>query len=394
MKKKIIAVFSGNRAEYGLLKPILKAIRNNEKLEYKLLVSGAHLDNNFGQTIKEIKKDKFKIFSEIKINMSGKNESSTPLAISSAIKSIVHVLKKINPDYLLVYADRFEGFAAIISSTQMNIPTIHVEGGDITEGGALDDSVRHSMTKLAHIHFTTNNEATKKILKMGEEKWRVKTVGFPAIDLIKQKLYYNEKEIEKKIKLSFQKPTILFTQHSVTTKFKDTKSQINESLKALKKISDEGVQVILTYPNNDVGGKIIINEINKYKKQKNFFIFKSLGIRLYHGILALNMKNRIIVCAGNSSSGIKETAIFGCPTLNIGTRQKSRMRGRNIIDVDYDSNKIYKKLKKCLFNKNFINRCKKTDNPYGGGNTGKKIVNYINKLNFSKDKILTKKHSI
>ena len=175
-KKKIIAIFSGNRAEYGLIKPILEAIDKSNNLDYRLLVSGAHLDNNFGKTINEIKKDNFKIYSEVKINMKDLNITSTPLAISSGIVSLTPLLKKINPDYFLVYADRFEGFSAIITSSQMNIPTIHVEGGDITEGGAFDDSVRHAMTKLAHIHFTTNIEATKRILKMGEEKWRVKTV--------------------------------------------------------------------------------------------------------------------------------------------------------------------------------------------------------------------------
>ena len=391
-KKKIIAIFSGNRAEYGLIKPILEAIDKSNNLDYRLLVSGAHLDNNFGRTIEEIKKDNFKIYSEVKINMKDLNITSTPLAISSGIVSLTPLLKKINPDYFLVYADRFEGFSAIITSSQMNIPTIHVEGGDITEGGAFDDSVRHAMTKLAHIHFTTNIEATKRILKMGEEKWRVKTVGFPAIDLIKKKRFLDEKQIMNKLKINFDKPTILFTQHSVTTLYQETSFQIEESLKALKKLSLQKIQIIITYPNNDLGGKIIIKEINKYKNFKNIYIFKSLGSEIYHGILYLSKKGKNIVCAGNSSSGIKETAVFGCPTLNIGSRQKNRMRGKNVIDSDYNSNEIYKKLLKCLFNKQFINKCIKSKNPYGGGNAGRNIVKYINNLNISKNKILIKKH--
>ncbi len=394
MNKKTIAVFSGNRAEYGLIKPILEALKNNKNFEYKLLVSGAHLDKNFGKTIEEIKKDNFKIYSEVKIEMKDYNLTSTPLAISSGIKSLTPLLKKIQPNFFLVYADRFEGFSAIITSTQMNIPTIHVEGGDITEGGAFDDSVRHAMTKLSHIHFTTNNEATKRILAMGEEKWRVKTVGFPAIDLIKNKRFYKEEEITKKIRIKFDKPTILFTQHSVTTTFEQTTFQITQSLKALKKISLKDVQIIITYPNNDLGGKIIIKEIKKYKKENNIFIFKSLGSEIYHGILSLKKQGKNIVCAGNSSSGIKETAIFGCPTLNIGSRQKNRMRANNVIDSEYDSNEIYRKLLKCLYDKRFIDKCKKTPNPYGGGKAGKKIVDYLQKLNFSKKKILTKKHQI
>ena len=375
-----------------MIKPILEAIDKSNNLDYRLLVSGAHLDNNFGRTIEEIKKDNFKIYSEVKINMKDLNITSTPLAISSGIVSLTPLLKKINPDYFLVYADRFEGFSAIITSSQMNIPTIHVEGGDITEGGAFDDSVRHAMTKLAHIHFTTNIEATKRILKMGEEKWRVKTVGFPAIDLIKKKRFLDEKQIMNKLKINFDKPTILFTQHSVTTLYQETSFQIEESLKALKKLSLQKIQIIITYPNNDLGGKIIIKEINKYKNFKNIYIFKSLGSEIYHGILYLSKKGKNIVCAGNSSSGIKETAVFGCPTLNIGSRQKNRMRGKNVIDSDYNSNEIYKKLLKCLFNKQFINKCIKSKNPYGGGNAGRNIVKYINNLNISKNKILIKKH--
>ena len=375
-----------------MIKPILEAIDKSNNLDYRLLVSGAHLDNNFGRTIEEIKKDNFKIYSEVKINMKDLNITSTPLAISSGIVSLTPLLKKINPDYFLVYADRFEGFSAIITSSQMNIPTIHVEGGDITEGGAFDDSVRHAMTKLAHIHFTTNIEATKRILKMGEEKWRVKTVGFPAIDLIKKKRFLDEKQIMNKLKINFDKPTILFTQHSVTTLYQETSFQIEESLKALKKLSLQKIQIIITYPNNDLGGKIIIKEINKYKNFKNIYIFKSLGSEIYHGILYLSKKGKNIVCAGNSSSGIKETAVFGCPTLNIGSRQKNRMRGKNVIDSDYNSNEIYKKLLKCLFNKQFINKCIKSKNPYGGGNAGRNIVKYINNLNISKNKILIKKN--
>lgn len=392
--KKIIAIFSGNRAEYGLIKPILEAFHKNKYFKYKLLVSGAHLDKNFGNTIKEIKNDNFKIFSEVKINMKDYNTTSTPLAISSGINSLAPLLQKMKPDFFLVYADRFEGFAAMITSTQMNIPTIHVEGGDITEGGAFDDSVRHAMTKLAHIHFTTNEEATKRILQMGEENWRVKTVGFPAIDLIKKKRFLKEKDIADKLKINFNKPTVLFTQHSVTSVYEETSFQINRSLKALQKLSTENVQIIITYPNNDLGGKMIIKELNKYKNNKNFHIFKSLGTEIYHGILSLTKKGRNIVCAGNSSSGIKETTVFGTPTLNIGSRQKNRMRGNNIIDCDYDSKQIYINLKRCLYDKKLINKCKKAVNPYGGGKAGIKIVKYLENLNYNKKKILIKKHNI
>ena len=157
--KKNIAIFTGNRAEYGLLFPVISAVQKHKSLNYQLLVSGAHLENNFGNTLREIKRDGFKIAKEIKINMTGDTLYHTTQAIGSGILSISNALKKIKPDILIVYADRFEGFSAVVAGTQMNIPTMHIEGGDITEGGALDDSIRHAMTKLAHIHFTTNEFA-------------------------------------------------------------------------------------------------------------------------------------------------------------------------------------------------------------------------------------------
>ena len=177
--KRKIAVFTGNRAEYGLQYPLLKAIDGNSNLEYQLIVSGAHLDDNFGRTLDEIHNDGFIIDVEVKIEMKGNSDIATAQAIGSGVTAISNVLEALQPDIVVVYADRFEGFAAVIAASQMNIPTAHIEGGDLTEGGALDDSVRHAMTKLAHMHFTTNEQATNRILAMREEAWRVHTVGFP-----------------------------------------------------------------------------------------------------------------------------------------------------------------------------------------------------------------------
>ena len=397
-KKRNIAIFTGNRAEYGLQYPILKAIDEHSKLDYCLLVSGAHLDNSFGKTLKEINRDGFKVSKEIKIKMTGDTLFDTTQAIGNGIISIAKSLKEVKPDLLIVYADRFEGFAAIIAATQMNIPTAHIEGGDITEGGALDDSIRHAMTKLAHIHFTTNKFATNRILAMGEEKWRVKTVGFPGVDLIKTKNFFNLKYIEKSLNLSVKKPIVIFTQHSVTTEFEEAPKQIKASLIALKKLLTENVQVIVTYPNNDAGGKVIIKEIEKwYKKNshfKNLIVKKSLGKNLYYGVLNLaKNKNHKVVCCGNSSSGIKETPIFGCPTVNIGSRQKSRLRGTNIIDVDYNKKNIYESINECFYNNIFRKKALETKNPYGIGKSGIKIAEFISLIKLDK-KLLQKKMTI
>lgn len=393
MKIKI-CIFSGNRAEYGLLKPIIEKIKKNKKFLVDLLISGAHLEKDYGKTINEIKKDGFRNFFKVSLkNKFKKDHAANSKVIGLGVIRISNLLAKIKPDIFLVYADRFEGFSAVIASTQMNIPTIHVEGGDITEGGALDDNVRHAMTKLSHIHLTTNNEASQRILAMGEEKWRVAKIGYPALDMIKKNFFATEKEIIKKFSLKNCKNIILFTQHSITTEHDSASYQFQQSLKALKKISKKNVRIIITFPNNDIGGDLILKIISKdLNKFRNIMIFSSIGRYYYHGILALAKKNSYrIVCAGNSSSGIKETPIFKCPVVNIGSRQLGRLRGTNVIDVDYDSNKIYLALNKALYNKKFILNCKKTFNPYGGGNSAFIADRFISRLTKNKKKLLVKK---
>jgi UDP-N-acetylglucosamine 2-epimerase (non-hydrolysing)/GDP/UDP-N,N'-diacetylbacillosamine 2-epimerase (hydrolysing) len=225
------------------------------------------LDSNFGATLDEIKSDGFQIGAEIKIKMDGSNLYATTAAIGNGILEISRVLDKIKPDMMLVYADRFEGFSAVIAATQQNIPTAHIEGGDLTEGGALDDSVRHAMTKLSHLHFTTNEQATNRILAMGEESWRVHTVGFPAIDLISENNFATKEEILDRFPLDLEKPIVIFTQHSITTEFEKAKKQILPSLNAIEKLTKVGVQVILTYPNNDAGGQAIADSLMTFLKR-------------------------------------------------------------------------------------------------------------------------------
>ena len=374
-----IAIFTGNRAEYGLQFPILRAVKAHPDLDHKLLVSGAHLDNNFGKTLDEIKLDGFKIDAEIKIEMDAKSLFATAQAIGSGIIEISKVLAEMKPDIMVVYADRFEGLAAVIASSQMNIPTAHIEGGDITEGGALDDSVRHAMTKLAHLHFTTNQEASNRILGLGEEDWRVHTVGFPAIDLISEKNFATKNEIAADLSLDFNKPIVLFTQHSVTTEFDKSVDQLNPCLEALSNLAKEDIQIIITYPNNDAGGQQIIERINNFSKtcNKNIQVHRSLGRYLYHGILSLSEQDVSIACVGNSSSGLKETPAFHCPTVNIGSRQDGRLRGVNVIDSDYSSKELEKAIKKCLYDKNFKKICDEGKNPYWMGDAGPKIANVL-----------------
>ena len=383
MSKRIVAVFTGNRAEYGLQFPILKAIADHPDLDYRLIVSGAHLDENFGSTLQEIRDDGFDIHEEVEIDMDAGSLYATVQAIGSGVLSISNVLEKLNPDIMVVYADRFEGFAAVIAASQMNIPTAHIEGGDITEGGALDDSVRHAMSKLAHVHFTTNQQASNRVLAMGEEDWRVHTVGFPAIDLISDGNYAKPNEVAENLCLDISAPIVLFTQHSVTTEFDIAGEQIEPSLQAMARLAQDGVQVICTYPNNDAGGKAIISRLEHFNSRglDRIQVHRSLGRYLYHGVLALSVLDTTrVACVGNSSSGIKETPVFGCPTVNVGSRQDGRLRGENVFDAGYDADEIEKVVRQCLFDDNVREICKKTSNPYYLGDAGKKIANELAKM--------------
>ena len=381
MTKRIIAVFTGNRAEYGLQLPILRAIQNHPDLDYRLIVSGAHLDKNFGKTLAEIEKDGFEVHAEVTLDMEDSSVASTAAAIGQCVIKMTEILVDLKPDIHVVYADRFEGFGAVIASTQLNIPTAHIEGGDITEGGALDDSVRHAMSKISHMHFTTNQEASNRLMAMGEEHWRVKTVGFPAMDVVQEDNYATPGEISSQLGLDLEQPIILFTQLSVTTEFSKSGEQVKPSLEALKLLADSGVQVILTYPNNDAGSDLVINQLEVCRDYGNMQLHKSLGRYLYHGVLALAYdSNARVACVGNSSSGLKETPAFLCPTVNIGSRQDGRLRGENVITTGYDAAEIKQAISTCLYDDSFRHLCRNSSNPYGIGDAGIKIAKVLSDM--------------
>lgn len=375
-----VAVFTGNRAEYGLLYPIIRAIDEHPQLEVYLLASGAHLDEDFGKTVAEIEADGLSVHREVRIDMDADTLHATAQAIGSGARAVSTVLDELRPDLFVVYADRFEGFAAVIAGTQMGIPTAHIEGGDITEGGALDDSVRHAMTKLSHLHFTTNADATRRVKAMGEEEWRVHDVGFSALDLISSGRIASAEELVERYGLDPERPLVVFTQHSVATEFKEAAGQARAGLDALARVADEAVQAIITYPNNDAGGRRIIDEIHRWLGDgiENVQVHRSMGRWNYHGALwQCGHGGWRGVCAGNSSSGIKETPACGCPAVNIGTRQAGRLRADNVIDVAYDTGAIEAALRRALFDDDFRAACRTCDNPYGGGDSGARIADVL-----------------
>jgi UDP-N-acetylglucosamine 2-epimerase (non-hydrolysing)/GDP/UDP-N,N'-diacetylbacillosamine 2-epimerase (hydrolysing) len=267
-----------------------------------------------------------------------------------------------------------------------------MEGGDLTEGGAFDDSVRHAITKLSHYHFTTNADATERVLRMGEEPWRVKTIGLPTVQSIRTRNFATPSECFEATQVSLERPILVFTQHPVATEFADAGAQVRNSLSALRELGRRGVQVIVTYPNNDMGSEQIIAELESIGTVDNIRVFKSLGRYLYQGLLALAQDPSVRICvAGNSSSGIKETPFFSCPTVNIGNRQKGRLRSANVLDVPQDKAAIEKAIETCLFDDAFRASLKSLDNPYDvGTDPGELVAQYLATLPLGVDALQKK----
>ena len=369
MKKINIVFFSANRAEYGLIYPFLKVFLKHKMFNVEFVVAGSHFSKKFGLSIKEIEKDKIK-YTKINLPLSTNTLSNTSDYFNKLQKKVNLFLKKRKIDLVFLSSDRFETFAFAISTYLRKTPIIHYEGGDITEGGALDDNIRHAITKISNIHLTSNKDSQKRILNMGEEKWRCYNVGYSPFYLM-QKQKFNKKKIEKKFLLNSKKPLILFTFHPVVKDENDQRKDVNEVFKALEYLSKDN-KIIITYPNFDPGYQYIINKIVNLKKKFNDIkIVKHLGRTNYHSLLYYIGKDKKGFCMGNSSSGIKETIFFNCPTLNIGNRQKSRLKPKNVLDVKANKKQIIDKINKEL------NTYKVCENPYKLIKTFEKIPNKI-----------------
>lgn len=379
MNRRIVGVFTGNRAEFGLLVPVIRAVLAHPDLDLRLYVSGGHLDTKSSHSVKEILDEGLEIYKLIEPLDFGRADGSVPSNIASYIQAISSALVNDPPDLFVVYADRFEGFAAVVSSSQLLIPTAHIEGGDVTDGGTLDDSIRHAMTKLSHLHFTTHEQAKNRVLSMGEEVWRVHNVGLPALDAILSGDLLEGSETCECLGLDPLRPIVVFTLHPQTTFPELAGAQIGVSLAAIEVLLSRNIQVIATYPNNDEGSVAIVSALKSFdsKKYEGFTLLPSLGRRLYHSVLSLAKDTSILMCCmGNSSSGIKETPIFGCPTVNIGNRQLGRMRAENVIDVDFDVAEIVSAVERC-FDDRFREQCRLVTNPYGDPGVGIRIAKVL-----------------
>lgn len=370
-KKRKICYITGTRADYGLMRNALKEI--DKVFDLSLIVVGTHLLSEFGDTAEEIKKDGFKIAKKINTMSSSDTVGGMSKAFGLGVIKITDALENIKPDILLLLGDRGEALAGAISGAHLNIPIIHIHGGDQGDDGAhIDDPIRHSITKFAHIHLPATKLSAKRIIKMGEEEWRVNVVGSPALDDISSQDFYSKKYLEKKYNINFKKPLILTLQHPSSTQAGYAKIQMKETLDALKEV---GENTILIYPNSDAGGRSMIKVIKGYENYNFLHTYKSLPRKDY-----LSLMKYASVMVGNSSSGTIDAPSFKLPVVNIGTRELVREHAGNKIFVSHKKNEIKKAIKKALFDKKFIERVQKCKSSYGDGYAGKRIVKILKNL--------------
>jgi len=360
-----IAIVTVARSDYGILYPVLKAIQNCSSLKLHLIVSGMHLSPAFGYTLKDIEADGFEINDKIEMLLSADSPQGISKSIGLGVIGFAQSYSRFRPDIVLLLGDRFETLSAAVATLPYKIPIAHLHGGETTQG-AIDEAIRHSITKMSHLHFVSTREYADRVKQMGEEDWRIVVSGAPGLDNIKNTKLLDLYGLQKTLNISINAPPVLVTYHPVTLEYENTYYHISELLNALDNLS---VPIIFTYPNADTAGQIIIDKINQFvQKNKQAFVIKHLGTQNYFSLM--NIARAMI---GNSSSGIIEAASFSLPVVNIGNRQRGRIHGKNVINVDYDRLSISKGIQKAISN-TFVQEICGIKNPYGDGSSSDRIV--------------------
>jgi len=379
VNKRKICVFTGTRAEYGLLKPLMEEIKKDKELELQIVASGMHLSPEFGLTYREIEKDGFKIDEKIEMLLS----SDTPVGVSKSIGlgiiGYTDALNRLKPDITVVLGDRFEALAFAIASYMHRIPIAHLYGGEATFG-LIDEGIRHSITKFSYLHFTSTEEYRKRVIQLGEHPERVFYVGALGIDNIKKLKLLTKKQLEKRLGRKLKEKNLLITFHPVTLEEGSSEYQFKELLRVLNEL--DNTLLIFTKANADTEGRKINYLIDEFiaNHPDKAIAFTNMGQLLY-----LSTMKYVDAVVGNSSSGIIEAPSFKIGTINIGDRQKGRIKAKSIIDCDPE----YKSIKKAiyqLYSDEFQKKLKKVKNPYGDGNSASKIKNILKSFDISQIK--------
>lgn len=374
MSRKICVV-TGTRAEYGLLYWLMQEIVQDNDLELQVIVTGMHLSPEFGLTYKEVEKS-FKINKKIEMLLSSDTDIGISKSMGLAQISFCEAYDELNPDIIVVLGDRYEIFSAVSAAMIARIPVAHLHGGESTEG-LIDEPIRHSITKMSHLHFTATEKYRKRVIQLGEQPNRVFNVGGMGIENILRLDLLNKEEFEESIGFQLGKKNILVTFHPVTLENSTAKDQFQELLNAIDELQD--TKIIFTKANSDTSGRIINQMIDEYtsKNSKKSIGFTSLGQLRY--LSALQYVDAIV---GNSSSGLIEAPSFKIATINIGDRQKGRLKAESVLDCKPLKNNICEVFEK-VYSKDFQKKLKSVENPYGNGMASKKIIEIFKSIDLS-----------
>lgn len=361
-----IFVLTGKRGGFGAMKPMLRLLRDATDMELLLVVTDQHVSARFGNTIKEVEQE-FKVTAAVDMEQQGDAPHQRARALGVCLTRMSDVLEQLKPDFCVLYGDRGEVLATAIAATNMSIPIVHLQGGDIS--GSVDEQVRHAVTKLAHLHFPSTRESGERIARMGEEPWRIHVVGDNHIDLIVAGQYAGREEVAKALDLDLSKPVVVVLQHSETTAPDAAYEQMVETLIPVR---ESGMQTVVVHPCSDVGFGGIIKAIEELAVEPQFRVRVNLDAPIFWGLLGIAS-----AFVGNSSAGIIETPTFRLPTINVGRRQEGRLHAENVIHVPHERVAIAAALDRALHDANFRATVKNCSQPYGDGKAGERIVEVL-----------------
>lgn len=369
MKKRKLLFVTGSRGEWGYIRPILKLIEKSEDFTYSICVTNMHLLPSFGESVKEIEKDGFKVDYRINMSVDGYNHVTHVKSLGLFLVSFADILASDKPDWIILAGDRGEQLMGAIAGGFTYIPVAHIQAGE--RSGNIDGMSRHAIGKFAHLHFASNEDAKKRLFRLGEEGFRIHNIGAPQLDELVQGYYSTPEELKKSIDFDVNRDYMMIVQHPVTEEFDVADQQIEETMKAVAQFDLPKVVIL---PNNDAGSLKIREGIEKHIKGEHY-LFSNLKRQDY---LALLKHTKVLV--GNSSSGLLEAPTFKTPAVNIGRRQQGREQGINVIEADFDSTLIVEAVQKAM-SEPFVTDVKANCvNPYGDGRSSERILDIIRSL--------------
>ncbi len=381
-KKKLILGVTGIRSEYDIMSSVFRAVNKHPDLDLQLVVTGAHLSEAYGHTIDEIHKDGFTVVEEIESLLNGDEASCRLKGLAIQLQGLVQTVARVKPDILMVLGDREEAMTTALVGAYMNIPVAHLCGGDRVIGN-VDDQVRHAVTKLVHLHFVTNSESAERIIRLGEQPFRVFDVGNPGLDRLLEVPVIDIAELSTCLGFSIVEgePFILLIQHVISTESNQAYEQMKESLEAIREL---GIKTIISYPNSDAGGQQMIRAIHEYDSLP--FIYAAKNIPRLEFV---NLMRRASCLLGNSSAGILEAPLLKLPVINVGNRQRGRLHAENVQFVPHDKDQICAAIQLAVYDQSYRNSVASCSNPYGDGKSSARVADILAKVSID-DTLLIK----